>query len=122
MEDDIHIGLKINFTLLAKTAPDNFLALQLLTSNDNRVTQLINQYKRNKKDLWIPRRIAGPHHLDFWCAGTYLIHKERMKSLLRRVINVHSNGTIDFRIIAAYHRPCYPIGKTYIYIYILIYI
>eukprot|EP01041_Mallomonas_annulata_P011470 gene11470-23988_t len=110
MEDDVSFGFKVNFTALALTAPKDFLVLQLLTSNDNRVEQMWEQYKKNPRDMWIGRRIRGPHHMDFWCAGAYIIHRERFKPLLDRIFNVHPNGTIDLRIIAAYHRPCYPIG------------
>jgi len=110
LEDDVNFGFHIDFNELVKTAPNDWLILQLLTSNDNRVTQLWENYQKKRKDLWIGRRIRGPHHMDFWCAGAYLVNKAKMKPFIDRIFNVHPNGTIDLRIIAAYHRPCYPIG------------
>lgn len=112
LEDDVEFGFKVDFNALAATAPKDWLVLQLLTSNGNRVSQLWEQYqsKKGKGDLWMARRIFGPHHMDFWCAGAYLIHKERMKPIMERIFHVHKNGVVDLRIIAGYHRPCFPMG------------
>lgn len=110
LEDDVHISFDIDFTALAQSAPKDFLILQLLISNENVIDLLWKKYKSNNGQIWTGRRIRGPTHLDFWCAGAYIINRAAIKSYIDSIIHLHPNGTMDLRIIAGYHRPCFPLA------------
>jgi len=106
-EDDIQFSFDINFNAIAATAPKDFAALQLLTSNHVVVESLWSKYV-DEKSIWVKKKKEGLIHLDHWCTGAYLIKKSVMKKALKHIVYVRPDGVMEVKIIAGYSRPCFP--------------
>lgn len=120
MEDDLQFAHEIDFDALIASAPDDFVILQLITSNDHALKYLWKLYTKQKV-LWIKHKESD----DYWCAGAYIINKDAMMNILSSIITPilpldhhKDNSTsynlstttslLDMKIIAGYKSPCTP--------------
>lgn len=84
LEDDLQLVFDIDWAALVATAPTDFVVLQLVTSNERDMTLLYNDYKRSGgKYIWHQRVDKN----DFWCAGGYLVHKDRLRKIVDRIVH-----------------------------------
>eukprot|EP01039_Chlorochromonas_danica_P005953 gene5953-6555_t len=109
MEDDFYFAYEVNFHALISLAPPDFVVLQLVTSNDYSVLNLWRVFERRKR-LFVRRK----DHDDYWCAGGYLIHIERLRQIVDGVLYRAAGGGGDHqqqfhaKVMAGYERPCMP--------------
>eukprot|EP00981_Chlorochromonas_danica_P007887 scaffold1898_cov169-Ochromonas_danica.AAC.1 len=90
MEDDFYFAYEVNFHALISLAPPDFVVLQLVTSNDYSVLNLWRVFERRKR-LFVRRK----DHDDYWCAGGYLIHIERLRQIVDGVLYRAAGGGGD---------------------------
>ena len=83
LEDDVFIPFNIDFAAVINTVPrSKFGILQLFNSNLKEVERMFESYKRNSSQLWDPYRIGRS---EFWCAGAYIINREVLKPVMKKV-------------------------------------
>lgn len=118
LEDDLQLAFDIDWVSFFKTAPGDFAMLQLVTSNERDVQLLYSKYKKSSgAHLWHKRLDKN----DFWCAGAYIVHKERMRPVIDRIVRLLSPGVapkqgaglendakLAMTVMAGYSRPCFP--------------
>jgi hypothetical protein len=95
MEDDLRMALEIDFEQLIETAPPDFAILQLLTSNEVSIEYAWDKYLHGDT-RWLKR---GEFDAS-WCTGAYLVHKERLKPIISRIIQKISDQLYIARIEA----------------------
>ena len=106
MEDDISMPFDIDWKELLGTAPKDFAILQLVTSNGFLSNKLWAQniagmekfslLPRDGKTLWLRRR-----KIDFWCAGAYIVHRDRIKGRIMEIIKEVRIAKIIFFVARA---------------------
>lgn len=105
IEDDVSFPFNINFDELVKSAPNDFVILQLFNSNKDSMKETWNNYLKNPNFLFVENK----NNLKFWSTCAYLIDRIRMKPLLDAVYYHDSNdGWFHFSIIAGIQGPCAP--------------
>lgn len=79
-EDDVSFEMNVNFRALIASAPKPFVGLQLMSSAENEVKRLWQDYKKNPvpTNLWEQRKLES----FFWSAQAYLINKTALKPLI----------------------------------------
>ena len=82
-EDDVSFEMNVNFQLLAASAPAPFAGLQLMSSADNEMKRLWQNYKKDPvpSNLWEQRKLES----FFWSAQAYMINKTALKPLIDMV-------------------------------------
>ena len=127
LEDDLQVAFEVDWKAFFKTVPSDFVMLQLITSNERDVQALYAKFKKTSgADLWHKRLDKN----DFWCAGAYIVHKERLRPVIDRIVralpssvsptssgdNLRNTATqtltdharLVMTILAGYSRPCFP--------------
>lgn len=129
LEDDMQLAFDVDWPALHKTVPEDAVMLQLVTSNERDVQALFAKYKKSGgAHLWHKRLDRN----DFWCAGAYLVHKERMRPIIDRIVRLlpasapftaasaaaalqappTPSSPLDAKLVmtvlAGYSRPCFP--------------
>jgi GR25 family glycosyltransferase involved in LPS biosynthesis len=95
MEDDLQPAMEIDFDRLIKSAPKDFGMLQLVSSHSESVEENWNHY-REKRLRW---RRRG-HTDNNWCAGAYIVHKERLRPIISKLIRKVNDQLYMARVIA----------------------
>ena len=92
MEDDVSFEMRVNFRELAASVPEPFAGLQLMSSADNEMKRLWQDYKKNpvKSNLWEQRKLES----FFWSAQAYLINKTAMRPLIDEVFTVKDGHSL----------------------------
>jgi GR25 family glycosyltransferase involved in LPS biosynthesis len=104
LEDDLQFAFEINFQQLISHAPKDFAIVQLVTSNDYSVLNLWKVFDRHRM-LFVKRK---PHD-DYWCAGAYIIHKERLFQYTHQLLyRKQGNHYLTSQILTGYEKPCHP--------------
>ena len=115
LEDDLELAFEIDWPLFFQALPPDAVMLQLVTSNERDVTNLYSKYKKSGgKRVWHRRLDKN----DFWCAGAYLVHKERMRPVIDRIVRTlgaestttaaDGSPKLAMTVLAGYSRPCFP--------------
>jgi hypothetical protein len=81
LEDDIRPAFEIDFEKLIAGAPEDFVMLQLVTSNEVAIEVAWDRYMKQGIQ-WNPR---GEYD-STWATCAFLIHKERLKSAIEKII------------------------------------
>jgi hypothetical protein len=95
MEDDLGLAFEVDFTELIETAPKDFTILQLVSSNSMAVEYNWDQFIYGGM-RWMRRQAAD----DNWCMGAYIINKERLQPILRRILHRVTDKLMVADIIA----------------------
>jgi hypothetical protein len=95
LEDDIRLAFEIDFEKLVATAPEDFVILQLVTSNEVAVEVAWDRYMKQGIQ-WNKR---GEYDSS-WCAAAFLIHKERLKSVIEKIITKVTDHLFTVRLEA----------------------
>jgi len=124
LEDDLELAFEIDWPLFYQSLPPDAVMLQLVTSNERDVAILYSKYKKSGgKHVWHRRLDKN----DFWCAGAYLVHKERLRPVIDRIVRTLGGPTataasapasgagadgsppkLAMTVLAGYSRPCFP--------------
>lgn len=103
LEDDMRLGMNVDFNKFVAALPHDFGVVQMLTSNLPMIEPLLDKYRRTGA-LVVPRG-----ERDYWCTGGFLINKEVLrKQLERTLIEQTSSDVFELELIAGYKRPCSP--------------
>jgi hypothetical protein len=81
MEDDLRMAMEVDFEKVIESAPQDFGMLQLVTSNEVSIEYAWSRYLADRTK-WLKR---GEFDAS-WCAGAYIIHKERMRPVISQII------------------------------------
>jgi len=92
MEDDVSFEMRVNFRQLAASVPEPFAGLQLMSSADNEMKRLWQNYKKNPvpSNLWEQRKLES----FFWSAQAYMINKTAMRPLIDEVFTVRDAAKV----------------------------
>jgi len=124
----LQLAFDIDWPLLLKTVPADAVMLQLVTSNERDIQSLYAKFKKSGGSHIWHRRLDRN---DFWCAGAYIVHKERMRPIVDRIVRAlqplpvvgasatstssssssdagESGGRLVMTVLAGYSRPCFP--------------
>jgi hypothetical protein len=112
LEDDLELAFEIDWPIFFQSLPPDAVMLQLVTSNERDVAVLYSKYKKSGgKHVWHKRLDKN----DFWCAGAYIVHKERLRPVIDRIVRTlgsaaSSDGSpkLAMTVLAGYSRPCFP--------------
>lgn len=112
-EDDVSFPFDIDFTALAKLAPQDFGIIQLYNINEDSLMRDWDQYVRTGQLF----HEGYPHSRyvrnKYWSTGAYLINRAVLRPIidaLVRPLAPHTN-TYAIKIIAAMKSPCMPINS-----------
>ena len=89
-EDDVSFEMNVNFRALVASAPKPFVGLQLMSSADNEMKRMWQDYKKNPvtTNLWEQRKLES----FFWSAQAYVINKTALKPLIDQIFSFKDGG------------------------------
>jgi GR25 family glycosyltransferase involved in LPS biosynthesis len=100
MEDDFQPAMEIDFETLIQSAPEDFGILQLVSSHSESMEENWNHY-REKGRNWRP---SGDSDNNL-CAGAYIVHKERLRPIISKLIRKVNDQLHTARLVAV-NRNC----------------
>jgi GR25 family glycosyltransferase involved in LPS biosynthesis len=101
MEDDLKLAFEIDFEKLVQSAPEDFGVLQLVSSHAESVQSNWEQYLY-KGISWIKRTEFDNN----WCAGAYLINKEKLQPIVTKLLKKVTDKLYLARIVAVNAKHC----------------
>jgi GR25 family glycosyltransferase involved in LPS biosynthesis len=89
-EDDVSYEMNVDFRALIASAPKPFAGLQLMSSAENEVKRLWQDYKKNPvpTNLWEQRKLES----FFWSTQAYLINKTALRPLIDEIFSFAGSG------------------------------
>ena len=97
-EDDIRFAYCIDFLKLARSAPKDFTALQLVTSKLECVSNLWKNYlQQNSAELWERRDSPA-----FWGSLVYIVDTRKLSKFLKYA-NININGDAKKKAVFEYN-------------------
>lgn len=99
IEDDVLFPFDIDIEAMAATAPKGFGILQLFNSNKESLALSWTRYTNNNGELWLHSK-----NLKFWSTCAYMIDREIMRPVIDAVVNIATDGWINFKVVAGKDR------------------
>eukprot|EP01040_Poterioochromonas_malhamensis_P013198 gene13198-14486_t len=95
MEDDLHFAFDIDFEGLIASAPKDFAVLQLAISDQKTMYTVFKHFLQHQRQ-WLLRS----EHPRAWCAGAYIINKEKLKPIIASLLQPQGNDLFLANIMA----------------------